>query len=431
MWFKKDDFHFAWKKMSGDFILTAQFEFVGEGVEPHRKVGWMVRSSLETNSAYADAVVHGDGLTSLQFRRERDADTEEVAAEIKTPDVLQLEKAGNRYIMRAAKFGEPLMTTGEVELSLGDSLYVGLAICSHNDTTYEEAIVRNVRIEVPAPADFRPYQDFGGSRLEILDVASGHRKIVYETDGNLEAPNWTRDGKALIVGAFAVWRIDDPLKFYVRVPNEADAENELRKRLNEVRSTVIGQHNMNEFFNLDRTQVDANWSQIEKQMLDAVRPGVLADYGVDIQHVGIRRVALPSEVTAKVQTSMQEEWKAQANTLREEGKGLAAAIKAQAEADRDKILAFARRRAQEIESQGVEASARIMHQIAEEDSEFYIWLQYLEALKEAFSQRGTIFLDAQDVIYPFFSDPLLPLREGGAGRLAPAIGNTPASAPAE
>lgn len=241
----------------------------------------------------------------------------------------------------------------------------------------------------------------------------------------------TRDGKALIVGAFAVWRIDDPLKFYVRVPNEADAENELRKRLNEVRSTVIGQHNMNEFFNLDRTQVDANWSQIEKQMLDAVRPGVLADYGVDIQHVGIRRVALPSEVTAKVQTSMQEEWKAQANTLREEGKGLAAAIKAQAEADRDKILAFARRRAQEIESQGVEASARIMHQIAEEDSEFYIWLQYLEALKEAFSQRGTIFLDAQDVIYPFFSDPLLPLRERGAERLAPAVGGAPASAPAE
>ena len=240
----------------------------------------------------------------------------------------------------------------------------------------------------------------------------------------------TRDGKALIVGAFAVWKIADPLKFYVRVPNEADAESELRKRLNEARSTVIGRHNMNEFFNLDRDQVDLNWDAIETQMRETVAPGVLSDYGVEIRHVGVRRVALPSEVTAKVQTSMQEEWKAQANTLREEGKGLAAAIRAQAEADRDKILAFARRRAQEIESQGVEASARIMQQISDEDSEFYIWLQYLDALKAAFEQRGTIFLDSKDVIYPFFADPLMPLRNKDAGQLAPAVGG-PSSSPAE
>jgi Tol biopolymer transport system component len=198
MWFQNDDFHFVWTKLSGDFILTAQFEFIGEGVDPHRKVGWMVRQTLDTNSPYADAVVHGDGLTSLQFRRAFDVDTEEVATDLKAPDVIQFEKQGDMFIMRAATFGEPLTTTGSIELALGDSLYVGLAICSHNADVLEQALVKNVRIEIPKPADFVAYQDFSGSRLEIIDVQTGLRKIVYESDEPLEAPNWTRDGKALI-----------------------------------------------------------------------------------------------------------------------------------------------------------------------------------------------------------------------------------------
>lgn len=46
IWFNNDEFHYLWKKLKGDFILTAQVEFVGEGVEPHRKIGWMVRESF-------------------------------------------------------------------------------------------------------------------------------------------------------------------------------------------------------------------------------------------------------------------------------------------------------------------------------------------------------------------------------------------------
>ena len=198
MWFKNDDFHFAWKEMSGDFILTAHFEFIGKGVDPHRKVGWMVRQTLETDSPYADAVVHGDGLTSLQFRHNFDLDTQEIPAEIKSPDILQLERRGDTFIMRAAKFGEPLTETGSIEVTLKDPVLVGLAMCSHNADVLEKAIVKNVRITKPAPADFQPYQDYGQSRLEILDVSTGERKIVYESRDPLEAPNWTSDGKALI-----------------------------------------------------------------------------------------------------------------------------------------------------------------------------------------------------------------------------------------
>lgn len=65
IWFKKDELQYAWKKLKGDFILQTRIAFEGNGVDPHRKVGWMIRNTLDTGSVMACATVHGDGLTSL------------------------------------------------------------------------------------------------------------------------------------------------------------------------------------------------------------------------------------------------------------------------------------------------------------------------------------------------------------------------------
>src|SRR5512133_614719 len=79
MWLGKDDFNFLYKRLSGDFILTARLKFIGPGVDPHRKAGWMVRHSMATNTIYADAAVQGgDGLTSVQYRDSSDGTTMEV-----------------------------------------------------------------------------------------------------------------------------------------------------------------------------------------------------------------------------------------------------------------------------------------------------------------------------------------------------------------
>ena len=66
IWFERDEFHYLHKSLKGDFILTANFKFVGEGVDLHRKVGWMIRESLEENASHISATLHGDGLTVLQ-----------------------------------------------------------------------------------------------------------------------------------------------------------------------------------------------------------------------------------------------------------------------------------------------------------------------------------------------------------------------------
>ena len=104
MWLKSDEFHFAWKRIKGDFILRARVQFVGKGVDPHRKIGCIVRSSLKPESAYADAAVHGDGLTSLQFRRTDGAATEELRSSATGPDVVELSRTGDRITHEGCPF---------------------------------------------------------------------------------------------------------------------------------------------------------------------------------------------------------------------------------------------------------------------------------------------------------------------------------------
>jgi TolB protein len=145
-------------------------------------------------------VIHGDGLTSLQFRRTKGADMEEVRFDISGPDVLQLEKKGNTFTMSVARFGEVYIQES-LEIGIGDSLLAGLFICSHNDTVVEKAKFHNVRIFGTEPEGFVQYREYLGSLLEVMDVKNGHRRILAGAEGSWQAPNWTRDGRTLIYNA--------------------------------------------------------------------------------------------------------------------------------------------------------------------------------------------------------------------------------------
>ena len=198
IWGDHDDFHFVWRKMRGNFIVTMRAEWIGAGVNPHRKLGWMARSSLHTGSPEVSTGIHGDGLVSLQFRRKQGGPTEEVKAPLKGGDVIQLERQGDTYLLSVAHYGEPFTTVQATPVELGDDLYVGLFVCSHEDEVMEKAIFRDVRMVAPARPGFDRAKDPFGSRLEILDLESGHRQIIHTADHVFEAPNWTRDGQALI-----------------------------------------------------------------------------------------------------------------------------------------------------------------------------------------------------------------------------------------
>jgi TolB protein len=198
IWGSHDEFHFAWKKLGGDFILQARGELTGKGVDPHRKMGWMVRSSLDSSAPMVSVQIHGDGLVALQYRKNAGGDVEELRSDIKAPDVFQLERKGNRYIMSIAKFGEPFTPADISEINLGDEVYAGLFVCAHNKDVTEQATFSNVRIIKPVQENFVPYKDYIGSHIETMDVFTGHRTVLYSDPGSLQAPNWTPDGKSLI-----------------------------------------------------------------------------------------------------------------------------------------------------------------------------------------------------------------------------------------
>jgi TolB protein len=153
MWAATDAFYFVWKQVSGDVTLTADIQWVGTSSAEHRKAVLMVRQSLDPGSPYGDAVSHGNGLTSLQFRGAPNEQTYQVIAAEDGPSRLRIVKKGSRFTMYSGKPGEELKPSGPVEfVALHDPFYVGLGVCSHVATTFETAIFSNVKLEETAPA---------------------------------------------------------------------------------------------------------------------------------------------------------------------------------------------------------------------------------------------------------------------------------------
>jgi len=201
IWFGHDTCTLLWKKMNGDFIIQTRVRFIGTGHELHRKAGIMIRKTEDSDSPVVSCTVHGDGLTSLQYRMKAGEDMKEIKFAISAPDVLQLEKKGNTYTMSVAHFGEVYEVQKLENMDLGTDLLTGLFICSHNSKFSEEAEYRNVRVFNTAPDKLVPYKEYLGSLLEVMDVASGQREILASAPGSWQAPNWTPDGKKLIYNA--------------------------------------------------------------------------------------------------------------------------------------------------------------------------------------------------------------------------------------
>jgi hypothetical protein len=144
-WANTDEFFMAWRKETGDFSLSARIAFEGEGVNAHRKMGLIIRESLQGDAKYADVCVHGDGLTSLQYRERTGGITQEVVSEHKAPDYIKLERIGNRIIMKTAHSTYPEKITGEIELDFPGTVYIGIFVCSHEEDVLETVHFTNVQ----------------------------------------------------------------------------------------------------------------------------------------------------------------------------------------------------------------------------------------------------------------------------------------------
>ena len=201
LWGTTDGFHFLWKKISGDAVLTADIAFPDTAGDhsPHRKAILILRQTLDASSAYADAALHGAGLTALQYRRTDGGITEGLELNIAAPARLRIEKLGDTFTMYlAAAPNAPLHQVGAgTQLHLADPFYIGIGLCSHDPNKTEKAVFSHVTLDQPAPL---PSTLALYSTLNTIGDDPDFRRdvIVWSAQAHFEAPNWTRDGKTLI-----------------------------------------------------------------------------------------------------------------------------------------------------------------------------------------------------------------------------------------
>jgi TolB protein len=197
MWFAKDSFHFVWTQMLGDASLSADIRWPAAGGNAHRKALVMVRQSLDADSAYADAALHGDGLTSLQYREVTGGPTREIQSSVSAPRRIRITKEGDYVFMSVAREGEPLRSSGgSFRIKLSEPFLVGLGVCAHDNAVLEQAVFSNV--EITSGRSRALAEPVLESTLETVAIGSKDRRVVLTARERFAAPRWSSDGKSLL-----------------------------------------------------------------------------------------------------------------------------------------------------------------------------------------------------------------------------------------
>jgi TolB protein len=193
IWGERDAFGFVWKAMSGDAAFAAHIELQGTGGHEHRKAGLMFRQSLAPDSPYVDAVVHGDGLVSLQFRTEAGGPTREVQCAKQGSTTVRLEKRGNYVLLQLADINGKFEASGcTIKIVFKGVFYAGLAVCAHDNSAFEVVKFQHVSLGLlPKRPDLRT------SAIEVIPLGSLDRKIIYLSKYRLDSPSFTGAGNAV------------------------------------------------------------------------------------------------------------------------------------------------------------------------------------------------------------------------------------------
>ncbi len=147
IWGSKDAFQYVYEQVSGDVSLQTGISWVGQGGEAHRKAGIMIRQALTPDAPYVDVMVHGNGMTSLQYRETAGGTTKEVQSTVQAPKVIRIERQGDEFTIAAGDSPDNMKTTGPLTLHLGDPVYIGFAVSAHHEGALETAVFSAPKIQ--------------------------------------------------------------------------------------------------------------------------------------------------------------------------------------------------------------------------------------------------------------------------------------------
>ena len=198
VWGTADAFQFVWTKLEGDVAIEADVAFVGAGKNAHRKAMLMIRQGLEADAAYVDAAVHGDGLTSIQFRAAKGGPTQEVQSNVAGPARVRIERQGDYARLYVAEAGAAAALLRRrrprrVQRSRSTS---GSGSARTTRTKSSRRRFSNVDGRRRSPRRRKPPVLYSTLETVPLGTGSTDRRVQYVSTTRFEAPNWYPDGKA-------------------------------------------------------------------------------------------------------------------------------------------------------------------------------------------------------------------------------------------
>jgi membrane protease subunit HflC len=212
----------------------------------------------------------------------------------------------------------------------------------------------------------------------------------------------TAENKPVLVDAFVKWRIVDSKKYYVSVVSSGGDETAAARRITQ---TVTGL--LREEFG-KRTVHDVVSGE-RHEIMNTVRDKVDQDVrslGVQVVDVRLKRVDLPQEVSADVYRRMESERKRVAAKLRSDGSAEAEKIRANADKQREVIIAQAYSTAQKVKGEGDAKAAAIYAKAFNENPEFYSFYRSLDAYRGSFKNKSDVLvLDPNSEFFKYFRNP--------------------------
>ncbi len=237
-------------------------------------------------------------------------------------------------------------------------------------------VIEKPGIQVKFPAPFESVRFFD-RRILTIDNPEAERFI-------------TAEKKNLLVDSYVKWRIVDPRKFFISFKGD--------ERLAQDRLTQLVRSALNEEFT--KRTVRELISDQREQVMQGIRDKVAddaADIGVEIVDVRLKRVDLLAEISDSVYRRMEAERKRVANELRSMGAAESDKIRANAERQRDTILAEAYRDAQKIKGAGDAKAIAVYNEAFSKDPAFAEFYQSLQAYRNTFKdKKDVIVLDSNN-----------------------------------
>jgi membrane protease subunit HflC len=195
----------------------------------------------------------------------------------------------------------------------------------------------------------------------------------------------TSENKPVLVDAFVKWRISDVRQYYVSVGGEEGrASTRIGQTVNGLLREEFGRRTVHDVVSGEREAI-----------MQSVRDRVEQDakkIGVTIVDVRLKRVDLPQEVSVDVYRRMESERKRVASELRSTGAAEAEKIRAEAEKQREVVLAQAYRDAQRVRGEGDAKASAIYAQAFSQNAEFYSFYRSMEAYRQSFRARNDLLL---------------------------------------